>query len=203
MIESPDVQVAAALAVALPNPIIEAEAAVARLLALIGEDPDRPGLIDTPRRVVAAWEEMACGYQLDPVAILRSAVFVDADLDELVVAGPFPFASTCEHHLLPFTGEASIAYVPRDGKVTGLSKLPRALGALAARLQVQERLTSQVADAVEAALDPLGVAVVLRAEHLCASLRGVRTRTPFTTSVVRGVLRDRDAARAEALGLMR
>jgi GTP cyclohydrolase I len=182
--------------------LLDAEAAVGTLLTLIGEDRDRPGLLDTPSRVVRSWQELCCGYAQDPVAILRSAMFTDAHLDELVVAGPFPFASICEHHLLPFVGTAVIAYLPDEGRVTGLSKLPRALAALSARLQVQERLTSEMADALHLALDPLGWGVVLRAEHLCASVRGVRTRTPFTTSVMRGALRSNDAARAELLALI-
>jgi GTP cyclohydrolase I len=152
--------------------------------------------------VVRAWQELCCGYHQDPVAILHQAMFTDAQADELIVAGPFPFASICEHHLLPFIGTAVVAYLPDEGRVTGLSKLPRALAALSARLQVQERLTHEMAEAMETALDPLGWGVVLRAEHLCASVRGVRTRTPFTTSVMRGALRSNDAARAELLALI-
>jgi GTP cyclohydrolase IA len=182
--------------------LAQAEAAVLTLLDFIGEDSGREGLADTPSRVARSWQELCCGYAQDPVAILRSAMFTDAELDELVVAGPFPFASMCEHHLLPFVGTAVIAYLPEAGRVTGLSKLPRALGALSARLQVQERLTAQMADALRLALDPLGWGVVLRAEHLCASVRGVRTRTPFTTSVMRGALRSNPAARAEMLALV-
>lgn len=184
-------------------PAHEVEYAIDTLLRYIGEDPDRPGLTDTPRRVVRAWQELCAGYHVDPVVLLRSAMFVDADLDELVIAGPFAFASMCEHHLLPFVGTAVVGYVPKEGRVTGLSKLPRALAALSARLQVQERLTSEMADALEEALDPLGVAVVLVAEHLCASVRGVRTRTPFTTSVMRGCCRENAPARAELLALIR
>jgi GTP cyclohydrolase I len=177
--------------------------AVVRLLELVGEDPTRPGLVDTPRRVVNAWREMTAGYQVDPVGLLRSAVFTDGAVDQMVTAGPFPFSSICEHHLLPFSGVAAVSYVPRGGRVTGLSKLPRAVHALAGRLQVQERLTRQIADAMVEALDPAGVAVVVSAVHSCASLRGVRTRTPFTTSEMRGVFRDRDAARSELLHLIR
>lgn len=177
--------------------------AVVRILEMVGEDPTREGLLDTPRRVVKAWRELTAGYAVDPVEVLGSAVFTDGAVDQMVTAGPFSFSSICEHHLLPFSGVAAVSYVPRNGKVTGLSKLPRAVHALAGRLQVQERLTRQIAEALTEALDPAGVAVVVSAVHSCASLRGVRTRTPFTTSEMRGVFRDRDAARSELLHLIR
>ena len=180
----------------------EAEAAVETLLDFVGEDVGREGLRQTPNRVVRSFVELCSGYLLDPADLLGQATFVE-QVDEMIVTGPFPFSSTCEHHLLPFLGTAVVAYVPRDGRITGLSKVPRAFHALAARLQVQERLTVEMADAVEKALDPQGVAVVVQAEHLCASVRGVRTRTPLSTSVMRGCFRERDAARAEVLALLR
>lgn len=177
--------------------------AVVRLLELVGEDPSRAGLLGTPRRVVAALREMTAGYADDPVKVLRSAVFSEAESDAMVVAGPFPFQSLCEHHVLPFTGFAAVGYVPRDGNIVGLSKLPRAFLALARRLQVQERLTHEMAAAVVKALDPFGVGVVVTAVHACAELRGVRTRTPMTTSAMVGCLRDQPECRQELLALTR
>jgi len=182
-------------------PDTPAEAAVRTLLEHVGEDPQREGLRDTPGRVARAWTEMTCGYRLDPVDILRSALFTEPGADQLVVAGPFEFTSLCEHHCLPFAGVAVVGYVPADGRITGLSKLPRAVLALAQRLQVQERLTAEIADAIETALHPQGVGVVLTAVHSCAELRGVKTRTPFTTSDMRGCLRNEQAARAELLAV--
>lgn len=176
--------------------------AVVRLIEHVGEDPRREGLVDTPRRVVKALREMTAGYGEDPVAILRSAVFHEPGADELIVAGPFPIMSLCEHHVLPFTGHCVIGYIPGGGRITGLSKLPRAAHAVFRRLQVQERATAEIADAMVEALNPDGVAVVVRAVHACAELRGVRTRTPMVTSVQRGFLRDRPAARAELLDLI-
>lgn len=179
--------------------------AVVRLLQHIGEDPEREGLLDTPKRVVKALTEMTAGYGEDPVAILNSARFHEANSDEVIMVGPFPIQSMCEHHMLPFTGHCVIAYIPGEGDdavITGLSKLPRAAHAVMRRLQVQERATAQIADAMEQALNPRGVGVVVRAVHACAELRGVRTRTPMTTSVMRGWLRDLPAARQELMALI-
>lgn len=176
--------------------------AVQRLLLHVGEDPNRQGLVGTPDRVVRALAEMTCGYREDPVALLRSAMFTEEGADEIIVAGPFPMMSLCEHHLLPFVGHCVAAYIPRDGVITGLSKIPRAAHAIFRRLQVQERATAALADAMVEALDPEGVGVVVRATHACAELRGVRTRTPMTTSVMRGHLRDRSDARSELLSLI-
>lgn len=182
-----------------------AEAAVRTLLVHLGEDPDREGLADTPARVVRALVEMTSGYAEDPVAILRSAMFAEAHADEMIVVGPFAIQSLCEHHVLPFVGRCVIGYIPGvgdDALVTGLSKLPRAAHAVLRRLQVQERATAQIADAIEQALRPRGVGVVIQAVHACAELRGVSTRTPMTTSVLRGQLRDEPDARAELMALM-
>lgn len=188
-----------------PDDVLFAEPAVRALIEYLGEDPDREGLRDTPRRVVKALLEMTCGYQQDPVAILRSAMFAEAHADEMIVVGPFAIQSMCEHHMLPFTGRCVIGYIPGmgdDALVTGLSKLPRAAHAVLRRLQVQERATAQIADAIETALRPRGVGVVIQAVHACAELRGVATRTPMTTSVLRGQLRDEPEARAELMALM-
>ncbi|MDA8391856.1 MAG: GTP cyclohydrolase I FolE [Actinomycetota bacterium] len=179
-----------------------AEAAVRELLTALGEDPSREGLSDTPRRVVALYEEMFAGLGHDP-GLHLSTVFA-ADHDELVMVKDISFASMCEHHLVPFIGTADVAYIPgHDGMVTGLSKLVRLVEGFAHRPQVQERMTKQVADTLMEALSPRGVLVVLQAEHLCMSIRGVRKPgTTTVTSAVRGLFRERPATRAEALGLM-
>jgi GTP cyclohydrolase I len=162
---------------------------VRALLRLVGEDPDRPGLIETPARVVKAYREL-CSRPGDP-AVDLARVFPDVgDYDGVVAVGPIPFTSVCEHHLLPFTGTAWVAYQPDDDTVVGLSKLPRTVHHYAARPQVQERLTTQIANAVETHLTPLGVAVVVRGEHTCMSLRGACTPgAVMETSDLRGTLR--------------
>lgn len=179
-----------------------AEAAVRELLAAVGEDPSREGLADTPARVVDLFEEMFCGLGQDPATHL--ATTFAADHDELVMVKDIAFASMCEHHLVPFIGTADVAYIPgHDGRVTGLSKLVRLVEDYAHRPQVQERMTKQIADTLLEALSARGVLVVLRAEHLCMSIRGVRKPgTTTVTSAVRGLFRERPATRAEALGLM-
>lgn len=175
--------------------------AVVRLLEFVGEDASRPGLVDTPARVLASLSEMTSGYGLDPVEVL-SRQFPDA-YDEMVVVRGVDFTSLCEHHVLAFTGTASVGYVPREGKgVVGLSKLARLVDVFARRLQVQERLTMQVADAIEEHLDPLGVGVVIAARHSCMGCRGVRKpAAEMVTSALRGVLRTKPEARAEFLAL--
>lgn len=182
-------------------PIVEArirpEDAVRILLEHVGEDPSRDGLRDTPGRVVKAWGEMTCGYRDDPAEILSTTF--DVDCDEMIVVRDLTFASLCEHHVLPFVGIASICYIP--GKVVGLSKLARLLDCFARRLQVQERLTSDIADAIEAHLDPVGVGVIIRAHHSCMAIRGVRKPGEMITSTMRGALRDKPEARAEFLAL--
>ena len=175
-----------------------AEDAVATLLRFIGEDPDREGLADTPSRVVRAWREMTAGYGEDPAEIL-SRTF-DESSDELIILRGISFYSTCEHHLLPFYGEACVGYLP--GKVVGISKLARLVNCFAQRLQVQERMTRQIADAIEEHLDARGVGVVVRAHHLCMGCRGVRQQeTDMVTSSMLGTLRSDATSRSEFLRL--
>lgn len=177
--------------------------AVRSILGAIGEDPTRNGLLRTPERVADMYAEIFEGIGKDPVAELD--VVFEADHDEMVMVKSIPMFSVCEHHLIPFTGEAHVAYIPNDsGQITGLSKLARLVDVLAKRPQVQERLTTQIADAVEAALDPKGVLVVIEAEHLCMSMRGVKKPGARTvTSAVRGVFRRNEATRAEAMAFIR
>ena len=172
------------------------EAAVRRILEEIGEDPDRQGLVGTPERVHRMYTELTAGYHVDPDRLLNGAIF-DVDYSEMVVVKELPFYSLCEHHLLPFFGNAAVAYIP-DGRVIGLSKIPRVVEMYARRLQVQERLTQQVADFLMQHLAPKGVGVVLEATHLCAVMRGVRKPgTIMTTSAVLGLFRRNDKTRAE------
>jgi GTP cyclohydrolase I len=172
------------------------EDAVRQILVEIGEDPDRDGLVGTPERVHRMYTELTAGYHVDPDRLINRAVF-DVAYSEMVVVKDIPFYSLCEHHLLPFFGSAAVAYIPR-GKVIGLSKIPRIVETYARRLQVQERLTQQVADFLMERLAPQGVGVVLEATHLCAVMRGVRKPgTIMTTSAVLGLFRTRDRTRAE------
>jgi GTP cyclohydrolase I len=178
------------------------EAAVREILTAIGEDPDRPGLVDTPARVARAYAETFAGLTQDPYEVL--ATTFDEDHDELVLVKDIPMYSTCEHHLVPFHGVAHVGYIPgADGRVTGLSKLARLVEVYARRPQVQERMTRQVADALYDALKPQGVIVVIEAEHLCMAMRGIRKPGAITmTSAVRGIFRDNAATRSEAMGLI-
>ena len=178
-----------------------AEAAIRELLFAIGEDPDRDGLRETPRRVANSYAELLSGMNQDPAEVL-SAVF-DVGHDELVLVKGIEMWSLCEHHLVPFGGVAHIGYIPEEGgRVTGLSKLARLVDVFSRRPQVQERMTTQIADALEQVLRPRGVIVVIEAEHLCMSMRGVRKVGAKTiTSAVRGQLLD-PATRAEAMGLI-
>ena len=172
------------------------EAAVRQILVEIGEDPDRQGLIGTPDRVHRMYTELTAGYHVDPDRLVNDAIF-DVAYSEMVVVKDIPFYSLCEHHLLPFFGTASVAYIPR-GRVIGLSKIPRIVEMYARRLQVQERLTQQIAELLQDRLEPQGVGVVLEATHLCAVMRGVRKPgTIMTTSAVLGLFRTRDRTRAE------
>jgi GTP cyclohydrolase I len=175
------------------------EAAVREILLAIGEDPARDGLVRTPNRVARMYAETMAGLGEDPSAHLET-VF-DAGHDEMIMVRDMPFSSTCEHHLVPFIGVAHVAYIPsRNGMITGLSKIARLVDGFARRLQVQERLTTQIADALEDALKPSGTLVVLEAEHLCMSIRGVNKPGALTvTSAVRGHFRDDARARAEAM----
>jgi GTP cyclohydrolase I len=173
------------------------------ILEGIGEDPGRDGLKDTPRRVAEMYREVLAGLHQDPDAVV-DAVF-DVGHDEMIMVRDIDVESLCEHHLLPFAGKAHVAYVPnQDGRITGLSKLARLVDVLAKRPQVQERLTTQIADVLERTLKPRGVFVVIEAEHLCMSMRGVRKPGSITvTSAVRGVFRSDPRTRAEAMGLIR
>ena len=178
-------------------------AAVSELLIAIGEDPERDGLVNTPVRVAAMYEELFSGIHDDPARHLE--VTFAAEHDEMVMVRDIPFASLCEHHLVPFIGRAHVAYIPADdGRITGLSKLARLVDGYARRLQVQERMTSQIADAIASVLSPRGVLVVIEAEHLCISMRGVKKPGTMTiTSSVRGLFRSDVATRAEAMQFIR
>jgi GTP cyclohydrolase I len=172
------------------------------ILKGIGEQPDRDGLARTPERVADMYAELFSGLGKDPLEELQ--VVFEAGHDEMVMVKDIDMGSICEHHLIPFIGKAHIAYIPNErGQITGLSKLARLVDVLSKRPQVQERLTTQIADAMEEALDPRGVLVVIEAEHLCMSLRGVRKPGSRTvTSAVRGQFRKSEATRAEAMGLI-
>lgn len=176
----------------------EAADAVNTLLRFIGEDPSRDGLVDTPDRVVRAWREMTAGYADDPAEIL-SRTF-DESSDEMVILGGISFYSTCEHHLLPFYGTVSVGYLP--GKVVGISKLARLVQCYARRLQIQERMTKQIAAAIATHLEARGAAVVIKAHHLCMGCRGTRQPgTQMVTSSMLGTLRDDAVSRSEFLRL--
>ena len=179
-----------------------AAAAVRELLLAIGEDPDRPGLQETPQRVARAYSEVFAGLTQDPYDILATT-FAE-DHDEMVLVKDIPMYSTCEHHLVPFHGLAHVGYIPaEDGRVTGLSKLARLVEVFARRPQVQERMTRQIADALDDVLKPRGVIVVIEAEHLCMAMRGIRKPGSITvTSAVRGMFRDKPATRSEAMSLV-
>jgi GTP cyclohydrolase I len=179
------------------------EEGVRLILEGIGEDTGRDGLKETPRRVAEMYREVFAGLHEDPDAVV-DAVF-DVGHDEMIMVRDISFAAFCEHHLIPFTGKAHVAYVPNeDGRITGLSKLARLVDVLARRPQVQEKLTTQIADVLERTLKPRGVFVVLEAEHLCMSLRGVKKPGSETvTSAVRGVFRTDPRTRAEAMSLIR
>jgi GTP cyclohydrolase I len=178
------------------------EAAVREILEAVGENPSRDGLLETPRRVARMYAEIFAGLHEDPSHHLK--VTFEADHDEMVMVRDIPLYSACEHHLVPFHGHAHVAYIPGDdGRVTGLSKLARLVEGFARRPQVQERLTSQIADAMMSVLGPKGVFVVLECEHLCMSMRGVRKPgTTTVTSAVRGIFKDNPATRAEAMALL-
>ena len=178
------------------------ERAVREILLAIGEDPERDGLVETPARVARAYAEQFSGLSQHPEDVLGT-VF-DADHDELILVRDIEVYSTCEHHLVPFFGRAHVAYIPNEkGQITGLSKLARLVDVYARRPQVQEHMTSQIADALMAVLEPRGALVVIEAEHLCMSMRGVRKPGAKTvTSAVRGSIRDSDRTRAEAMSLL-
>ena len=178
------------------------EQAVRLILEGVGDDPDREGLKDTPRRVAQMYEEILAGIGVDPEPLVT--VVPGADFDEMIMVKDIPLTSLCEHHMLPFNGKAHVAYIPaKDGRITGLSKIARVVDTLATRLQVQERLTTQIADAIDEALEPRGVFVVIEAEHLCMTMRGVKKPGSLTvTSAVRGLFRSDERTRQEAISLI-
>jgi len=175
------------------------EAAVQTILQEIGEDPEREGLRSTPSRVAKMYAELTAGYHIDPQALINDAIF-SVDYDEMVMVKDIDFTSLCEHHMLPFLGRVHVAYIP-NGKVIGLSKIPRIVEMFARRLQVQERMTVQIADFIDAALQPLGVAVVAEGVHMCSVMRGVKkANAKMITSAMRGVFRSDPKTRAEFMG---
>jgi GTP cyclohydrolase I len=189
---------------ALPATWLEAEAerdarienAVRDILLNVGEDPDRDGLLNTPKRVRKMYGELLSGYTTDPVALINGALF-EVDYDEMVLVRDIEYQSLCEHHLLPFMGRAHVAYIP-NGKVVGLSKIPRIVDMFARRLQVQERMTRQIADFIDETLHPQGVAVVLEGVHLCAMMRGVKkANSRMVTSALTGAFKTNPATRNE------
>lgn len=178
------------------------EQAVRLILEAIGEDPNREGLLDTPKRVAKMYEEVFSGLNEDPKEHFKT-VFGEPH-EELVLVKDIPFFSMCEHHLVPFFGRAHVAYIPKGGKVTGLSKLARAVEAVAKRPQLQERITATIADSIVESLEPHGVMVVVEAEHMCMTMRGVKKPGALTiTSAVRGTLEKDSAARAEILSYIK
>ncbi|MEH7251801.1 GTP cyclohydrolase I FolE [Neobacillus niacini] len=177
------------------------EDAVRLILEAVGEDPNREGLLDTPKRVAKMYEEIFSGLTIDPREYFET-IFSE-DHEELVLVKDIPFYSMCEHHLVPFYGVAHVAYIPRNGRVTGLSKLARAVEAISRRPQLQERITSTVAETIMETLEPHGVMVVIEAEHMCMTMRGVRKPGAKTiTSAVRGVFKSDSTARTEILSLI-
>ncbi len=176
----------------------EVEEAVRRLLEAFGEDACREGLERTPERVARMYDELLAGYRVDPFALINEALF-DVDYEEMVIIRDIEFNSLCEHHLLPFLGRAHVAYLPK-GKVIGLSKIPRVVDLFSRRLQVQERMTRQIADFIEAAIHPHGVAVVVEAVHLCSKIRGVKkANARMVTSAMRGSFLENEITRTEFL----
>jgi GTP cyclohydrolase I len=185
-----------------PIPQTDAEDAVRTLIRWAGDDPDREGLLETPGRVARAYREYFRGYQEDPGLHLSKTFGEVGGYDEIVILRDIPFQSHCEHHMAPIIGKAHIAYLPRK-RVVGISKLARVLHGFAKRLQVQERLTAEIADCIQKHLDPVGVAVVIEASHACMSARGVMTSgVTMTTSRMMGVFREDDRSRKEVLALM-
>ena len=180
----------------------EAEAAIRTLLRWAGDDPDREGLVDTPARVARAYEEFFAGYATDPVELLARSFEETDGYDEMVVLRDIRLESHCEHHMVPIIGRAHIGYMPR-GRVVGISKLARVVDAFAKRLQIQEKLTAQIANAINDVLDPLGVAVVLEGSHQCMTTRGVhKTGVAMVTSTMLGAFRDDHATRREFLSII-
>jgi GTP cyclohydrolase I len=174
----------------------EIECAVGMILEAVGEDPEREGLLRTPNRVSRMYEELTAGYHVDPDRMINDAIF-DVNYNEMVIVRDIDYYSLCEHHMLPFLGQAHVAYIP-DGKVIGLSKIPRIVEMFARRLQVQERLTQQIAEFLDETLHPQGVAVVMQGVHMCAAMRGVKkANARMTTSAMLGNFKDNPTTRAE------
>jgi GTP cyclohydrolase I len=174
----------------------EFEVAIKKVLELLGENPEREGLVKTPSRVAKAWGFLTEGYRQDPKEILNQALFSTSN-DEMVVVRDIEFYSTCEHHMLPIIGRAHVAYIP-DGKVVGLSKIPRIVNVFARRLQIQEQMTEQIADAILESINPKGVAVVLHARHMCMEMRGVQKINSTTvSSALRGLFKSDQRTRSE------
>lgn len=175
--------------------------AVREILEAIGEDPDREGLRDTPLRVAKMYKEVFAGLHIDVKDMIK--VFHEQDHDEMILVGDIPLYSMCEHHLLPFTGKAHVVYIPQGGRILGLSKIARIVDVMSRKPQLQERLTTEIADTMVEAVQPLGVAVVVEAEHLCMTMRGIRKPGSTTvTSALRGLCRKDARSRAEALALI-
>lgn len=176
----------------------DVQAAIRQILCAVGEDPEREGLKRTPERIARMYAELLSGYQVDPIQLVNDALF-DVKYDEMVIVRDIEFYSLCEHHMLPFIGRVHVAYIP-DGKVIGLSKIPRIVDLYARRLQVQERMTRQIADFIRDVLHPQGVAVVVEALHLCMSMRGVQKHNArLTTSAMHGAFRANAPTRQEFL----
>lgn len=190
----------------------QAQEGIRQLLDLIGEDRHREGLKETPARVVKAWMEMTSGYIIDPLELLRKSFILNDRNDEpmfgsygeMIISKDIPFVSNCEHHMMPFIGHAHVGYIPNeDGRVVGLSKIARVVDAYARRLQIQERMTQQIADAIQQVIDPLGVMVVVEATHSCQAYRGIKKEGSMVTSALYGVFRDNtNQARSEFLELI-
>jgi GTP cyclohydrolase I len=177
------------------------EAAVKTMMRSVGEDPTREGLVKTPERVYKAYKFMFGGYEQDPKAVLESAMFSSSN-DEMVLIKDIELYSTCEHHLLPIIGRAHVAYIP-DGKVVGLSKIPRVVDIFSRRMQIQEQLTEQIADAIMETVQPKGVAVVIQARHMCMEMRGVeKINSTTTSSALRGLFKRDEKTRAEFFNLI-
>ena len=175
--------------------------AVREILLAIGENPDREGLRETPDRVARMYNELFSGLHLDVHDVIK--VFHEKDHDEMIMVGVIPFYSMCEHHLLPFVGKAHVVYIPREGRIVGLSKIARIVDVMSRKPQLQERLTSQIADTLVEAVKPMGVAVIVEAEHLCMTMRGIRKPGSLTvTSALRGLCKSDARSRAEAMSLL-
>ena len=180
---------------------LDFENAVKTMMLHVGEDPEREGLLDTPSRVRKSFEFIYGGYKQDPAEILKKALFTTSN-DEMVLVKDIEFYSTCEHHLLPIIGHAHVGYIP-DGKVVGLSKIPRVVDVFARRMQIQEQLTEQIADAIMSAIAPKGVAVVIQARHMCMEMRGVeKINSTTTSSALRGLFKKDEKTRSEFFSLI-